>query len=70
MASAFDSAMAYDSKRASRDDEFVNALNCAIMTIQGEGGGFSASERDNAVLRLRKEMERQISLPPAQQNNP
>lgn len=32
----------------------INALNCALMTLRGEGGGFSPDEKQKAIDTLQR----------------
>jgi hypothetical protein len=36
------------------NEPLINALNCAIQVLEGNGGGFSSQEQYNAKLELMK----------------
>ena len=42
-------------------EQLVNALNCAIMVLRGEGGGFQKREINDASNILQAEMVKAIA---------
>lgn len=39
----------------------LNALYCALMTLRGNGGGFSPSERERAITELQALFDRGVA---------
>lgn len=44
----------------------INALNCALMIMRGEGGGFSDDKKQNAINTLQRMFNDRVNPPQEQ----